>query len=171
LADGFELEFTKPINKKMAEDIATYKLTTFSYLYHLTYGSPIIDQQSAMVHKADVSEDGLSVKLTVHGMRLGFIHQLEIPTLKSTTGELLLHNTGYYTLNEVPGGVLKSSQMNMTTSGKVIDQPKRVTKIPSAWAGKIDKKIVIGTIPGLKYDVSEVVVDKNSKIELTLNNN
>src|SRR5690606_31166919 len=93
LADGFTLEFTKPVNKKMAEDVASYKLTTFSYLYHLTYGSPIIDQQSAMVHKADVSEDGLSVKLTVHGMRLGFIHQLEIPTLESTTGELLLHNT------------------------------------------------------------------------------
>lgn len=172
LADGFKLEFTKPINKKMAEDVASYKLTTFNYLYHLTYGSPIIDQQNAMIHKAEVSEDGLSVKLTVHGMRLGYIHQLEIPNLKSTTGELLLHNTGYYTLNEVPGGVLKSSSMNeMKTSGKVIDQPKRVTKIPSAWAGKVDKKVLIGTIPGLKFNVDEVVVDRNSKIELTLNNN
>ncbi|WP_100613019.1 plastocyanin/azurin family copper-binding protein [Confluentibacter lentus] len=172
LADGFKLEFTKPVNKKMAQDIMSYKLTTFNYLYHLTYGSPIVDQQSAMIHNAEVSEDGLSVKLTVHGMRLGFIHQLEIPNLKSTTGELLLHNTGYYTLNEVPGGVLKSSQMNeMKTSGKVVNQPKRVTKIPSTWGGKVDKKLLIGTVPGLKYDVNELVVNKNSKIELTLNNN
>lgn len=171
LADGFKLEFTKPVNKKMAEDMASYKLTTFNYLYHLTYGSPIVDQQTAMIHKAEVSEDGLSVTLTVHGMRLGFIHQLEIPTLKSTTGELLLHNTGYYTLNEVPGGVLKSLQMKPSkTSEKVVNQPKRVNKIPNAWNGKIDKKILIGTIPGLKYDVNEVVIDKNSKIELTLNN-
>lgn len=172
LADGFKLEFTKPINKKMAEDVASYKLTTFNYLYHLTYGSPIIDQQNAMIHKAEVSNDGLSVKLTVHGMRLGYIHQLEIPNLKSTTGELLLHNTGYYTLNEVPGGVLKSPSMNeMKTSGKVVDQPKRVTKMPGTWAGKVDKKVLIGTIPGLKYNVDEVIVDRNSKIELTLNNN
>jgi azurin len=172
LADGFKLEFTKPVNKKMAQDVNAYKLATFSYLYHLTYGSPIIDQQTAMIHKAEVSEDGLSVKLTVHGMRLGFIHQLEIPNLKSTTGELLLHNTGYYTLNEVPGGVLKSPQMaTMKKSGKVINQPKRVTAMPKAWAGKVDKKLVVGTIPGLKFDVKELVVDKNSKIELTLNNN
>ena len=172
LADGFKLEFTKPVNKKMAEDVASYKLTTFTYLYHFTYGSPIVDQQPAMIHKAEVYPDGMSVKLTVHGMRLGFIHQLEIPTLKSTTGELLLHNTGYYTLNEVPGGVLKSLQMKPSkTSEKVVNQPKRVNKIPNAWNGKIDKKILIGTVPGLKYDVNEVVVDKNSKIELTLNNN
>lgn len=172
LADGFKLEFTKPVNKKMAEDIASYKLATFTYLYHFTYGSPIVDQQNAMIHKAEVYPDGMSVKLTVHGMRLGYIHQLEIPTLKSTTGELLLHNTGYYTLNEVPGGVLKSPQMKSAkTSGKVVDQPKRVNKIPNAWNGKIDKKILIGTVPGLKYDVNEVIVEKNSKIELTLNNN
>jgi len=172
LADGFKVEFTKPVNKKMAEDVNSYKLTTFNYMYHLTYGSPIIDQQTAMVHKAEVSEDGMSVKLTVHGMRLGFIHQLEIPSLKSTANELLLHNTGYYTLNEVPGGVLKSMSMNeMKPSGKIVNQPKRVTKIPTAWAGKIDKKLSLGTIPGLKYDVNELVVDKNSKIELTLNNN
>ncbi|MBU3822781.1 auracyanin family protein [Flavobacteriaceae bacterium XHP0103] len=170
--DGFLVEFTKPVNKKMAADILSYKLTTFNYLYHLTYGSPIIDQQPAMVHNAEVSEDGMSVKLTVHGMRLGYIHQLEIPTLKSTTGELLLHNTGYYTLNEVPGGVLKSMSMNdMKPSGKAVDQPKRVNKMPESWNGKVDKQIVIGTVPGLKYDVDELVVAKGSKIELTLDNN
>jgi azurin len=172
LPDGFKLEFTKPINKKMAQDVNSYKLASFTYKYHLTYGSPIIDQQTAMIHKAEVSEDGLSVKLMVHGMRLGYIHQLEIPTLKSAAGELLLHNTGYYTLNEVPGGVLKSPQMNaMNKSGKVVNQPKRVTAMPKAWGGKVDKKLVVGTIPGLKFDVKELVVDKNSKIELTLNNN
>jgi azurin len=173
LNDGFELEFTKPINKKMGQDISNYQVSTFNYLYHDTYGSPIIDQQKSMVHKADVSDDGLKVKLTVHGMRLGYIHQIEMPKLKSTSGELLLHNTGYYTLNEVPGGELKSPQMHVAnTTNKKIDQPKRVTTMPSDWGEEgADEKVVLGTIPGLKYDIEEITINKNSKIQLTLNNN
>lgn len=173
LNDGFELEFTKPVNKEIAQKLATYKLSTFSYKYHETYGSPIIDQQNAMVHKVAISEDGLKVKLTVHGMRLGFIHQIEIPEIKSKNDELLLHNTGYYTLNEVPGGELKSPQMHMQQkSNKVIEQPKRVTEMPSEWGeAGADEKLVIGTIPGLKYDTEEITIKRNSKIQFTLNNN
>lgn len=170
--DGFILEFTKPVNKEMAENLSSYKLSSFTYKYHKTYGSPIIDKQNAMVHKTEVSEDGLSVKLIVHGMRLGYIHQIEIPNLKSTSGELLLHNTGYYTLNEVPGGELKSHQMVAKTSKKVIDQPKRVTTMPHEWGESgADEKIALGTIPGLKYDAEEITINRNSKVQLTLNNN
>lgn len=170
--DGFVLEFTKPINKEQGRNLATYKMKTFTYKYHQTYGSPIIDQQNAMVHNAEVSEDGLRVKLTVHGMKLGYIHQIQIPTLTATSGETLLHDTGYYTLNEVPGGTLKSAQMQMATSTKAVDQPKRVNKMPSNWGQKgADQKIVLGTLPGLKYDTSEITVSKNSNIELLFNNN
>lgn len=171
--DGFILEFTKPVNKKIAKNLSTYKFSTFTYGYHKEYGSPIIDQQNAMVHKVEVSEDGLTVKLIIHGMRLGYIHQIEIPNLKSTTGELLLHNTGYYTLNEVPDGQLKSHQINLSkSSGKIIAQPKRVNTMPASWGeAGADEKVVIGTIPGLKYDVEEITINRNSKIQLTLNNN
>ncbi len=171
--DGFEFEFTKPINKKMAEDLSNYKMSTFTYKYHDTYGSPIVDQQKAMIHKAEISADGLKIKLKIHGMRLGFIHQIEIPKLKSASGELLLHNTGYYTLNEVPGGELKSPQMHITkTSTNKVNQPKRVNTMPSSWGEHgADEKVVIGTVPGLKYDVEEITINRNSKIQLTLNNN
>ncbi len=172
LDDGFELEFTKPINKTQGQDIASYKMSTFNYKYHRTYGSPIIDTQDAMVHKAEVSEDGLKVKLTVHGMRLGYIHQIEIPNLKSAAGAPLLHKKGYYTLNEVPGGALKSPQMATQKSSKKIEQPKRITTMPSAWGeAGADEKIVLGTVPGLKYDTEELTINRNSKIQLTLNNN
>lgn len=172
LNDGFELEFTKPINTTMGQDISNYKMSTFNYKYHKTYGSPIIDKQNAMIHNAEVSDDGLKVKLTIHGMRLGYIHQIEIPKLTSSSGESLLHNKGYYTLNEVPGGELKSPQMTMQKSDKVIEQPKRVTTMPSAWGEDgADEKIVLGTVPGLKYDTEEITITRNSKIQLTLNNN
>lgn len=170
--DGFVLEFTKPVNKTLANNIASYQITSFNYKYHNTYGSPIVDQQKGMVKKAEISEDGLSVKLTVHGMRLGFIHQMKIPDLKSTTGEKLLHDTGYYTLNEVPSGELKSpATEGMKKAMKGIVQEKRVNEMPLNWTEGPDQKVVIATKPGLKYDIEELVLEPGKRIELTFNNN
>lgn len=172
--DGFELEFTKPIHKNIAQQLSTYHISSFTYNYVHTYGSPIVDNQKAKIHKVDVSKDGLKVKLTVHGMRLGYIHQIEIPKLKATSGELLLHNKGYYTLKQVPGGELKSPQLaqKKETVKKVIKQPKRVTSMPHNWGEQgADVKLNLGTIPGLKYDTKEFTVTPGSNVQLTLNNN
>lgn len=171
-ADGFELEFTKPVNKTIASNPENYQITSFNYKYHYNYGSPIVDQQKGMIKNAEVSEDGLTVKLTVHGMRLGFIHQLKIPDLKSTGGENLLHDTGYYTLNEVPDGELKSPPTeNMTTAAKGIVQEKRVNEMPLTWTNGFDQQVAIGTKPGLKYDIEELELESGKKVELTFNNN
>ena len=171
-ADGFELEFTKPVNKTVADNPDQYQITSFNYKYHFKYGSPIVDQQKGKVQEAEVSEDGLSVKLTVHGMRLGFIHQLKVPDLRATSGERLLHDTGYYTLNEVPGGELKSPPTeNMANASKGIIQEKRVTEMPLTWTDGFDQKISIGTKPGLKFDIDELELERGKKIELTFNNN
>lgn len=172
LDDGFELEFTKPVNKKLAGETSNYLITTFNYEYTYKYGSPIIDQQKTMVQKATVSEDGLSVRLMVHGMRLGFIHQLKINGITSQTGVKLLHDTGYYTLNEVPGGTLNSPSMELkSNSDKNIVQKKRVQEMPLTWTKGADQQVVIGTKPGLKYDIDELTLEAGKKIELTFNNN
>lgn len=169
--DGFVLEFTKPVNTTLGSNPTSYQITSFNYKYHNTYGSPIVDQQKAIVQKVELSSDGLSARLFVDGMRLGFIHQLKIPDLKAKTGETLLHDTGYYTLNEVPGGVLKSKPTPKMNESNGVVQPKRTNEMPLTWQNGVDEKIVIGTKPGLKYDVNEVTVERNSKIELTFNNN
>ncbi|WP_149276862.1 sulfocyanin-like copper-binding protein [Pareuzebyella sediminis] len=171
-SDGFLLEFTKPVQKATAEKPENYMVTTFNYLYHNTYGSPIVDQQKGMVHAVEVSEDGLTAKLIVHGMRLGFIHQLKVQGLKSVSGEALLHDTAYYTLNEVPGGQLKSpptERMNQAKKG--ISQPKRTNEMPLTWQNGPDRQVVVGTKPGLKYDISELVVERNTKLEVLFRNN
>ncbi|WP_027077558.1 plastocyanin/azurin family copper-binding protein [Maribacter antarcticus] len=169
--DGFILEFTKPVNKGMAENPSAYQVTSFNYKYHNTYGSPIVDQQKAIVHTVELAPDGLSAKLKIDGMRLGFIHQIKAATLKAQTGEKLLHDTGYYTLNEVPGGVLKSKPTQKMEAAKGVAQYKRTNEMPLTWINGVDRKIGIGTKPGLKYDVTEVIVERNQKIELTFNNN
>ncbi len=169
--DGFILEFTKPVNRTMAENPSTYQVTSFNYKYHNTYGSPIVDQQKAIVKTVELATDGLSAKLKIDGMRLGFIHQIKVATLKAQSGEKLLHDTGYYTLNEVPGGVLKSKPTQKMQAAKGVVQSKRTNEMPLTWVNGVDRKIGIGTKPGLKYDVTEVEVERNQKIELTFNNN
>ncbi|MFT6935343.1 MAG: azurin [Maribacter sp.] len=169
--DGFILEFTKPVNKGMAENPSAYKVTSFNYKYHNTYGSPIVDQQKAIVNTVALAVDGLSAKLKIDGMRLGFIHQIKVANLKAQTGEKLLHDTGYYTLNEVPGGMLKSKPTKKMEAAKGVVQYKRTNEMPLTWVNGVDRKIGIGTKPGLKYDVTELVVERNQKIELTFNNN
>lgn len=171
-ADGFLLEFTKPVNKILAEKSSSYEMTSFNYKYQNIYGSPIVDQQKGAVRKVEVSKDGLSAKLTIDGMRLGYIHQIKIPSLRAQSGEKLLHDTGYYTLNEVPGGVLKSAPTeDMATASKGIVQEKRVNLMPLNWTSGPDRKIVIGTKPNLKYDIDELTVKRGKKIEFTFNNN
>lgn len=171
-ADGFELQFTKPVNKKIAADPASYQIASFNYKYHFKYGSPVVDQQSGEVVRAEVSADGTTVKLTVHGMRLGFIHQLKAAPLRSNSGEALLHDTGYYTLNEVPGGELKSPPtQRMAGASQGIKQEKRVNEMPITWTEGEDKKVVIGTKHGLKYDIDELELQSGQKIALTFNNN
>jgi azurin len=170
-ADGFLLEFTKPVNKKIAENVANYDIKSFTYHYHKTYGSPIIDNENAMAHMARVSEDGLSVKLMVHGMRLGYIHQIVAQGVQAKSGEKLLHNAGYYTLNEVPGGILKSPQMpKMPKKNELVKQPKKVNEMPLLWTNGPDKKITIGTKPGMRFDVKKIEIKRNTKVELTFVN-
>jgi uncharacterized cupredoxin-like copper-binding protein len=170
--NGFELEFTKPVNTEIAENPSSYQITSFNYKYHYNYGSPIVGQQKGAVRKVEVSEDGLTVRLTIDGMRLGFIHQLKASNLKSNNGEKLLHDTGYYTLNEVPGGELKSpptESMSTAMNGKV--QVKRVNEMPLTWTEGFDNQVVMGTKPGLKYDIEELVLERGEKIEMIFNNN
>ena len=47
--DGFELTFTKPVNPELAADPSLYHVTGFTYQYHSTYGSPIINRETAPV--------------------------------------------------------------------------------------------------------------------------
>lgn len=171
-ADGFLVEFTKPVNPKTAADPTSYAMSTFNYKYHKKYGSPIVDQQATRITNVDLAEDGLSAKLTVEGMRLGFIHQLVAAGVRSRSGEDLLHNTGYYTLNAVPGGILKSPPMN--NDPNVADgggSSKRVGTMPASWTNGPDAELSLGTEPGLKYDETMLYVKPAAKVKLTFNNN
>ncbi len=104
MPDGFEIEFTQPVDPERAADPASYKVTGFNYKYHATYGSPVINRGGCPIRGIVVSKDGLKARLVVDSLRLGYIHEITTPGVRSATGKILLHNVGYYTLNNLPEG-------------------------------------------------------------------
>jgi hypothetical protein len=100
--DGFELIFTKPVNRESARENLSYGITSHTYLYHSTYGSDEIQKQTLMPNRATVSDDGLTIRLYIDGLRELFVHELVAPGIRSRDGEPLLHPHAWYTLNRIP---------------------------------------------------------------------
>ncbi|GAA4442439.1 hypothetical protein GCM10023188_42140 [Pontibacter saemangeumensis] len=104
MPDGFEIEYTLPVDRKLAADPAAYKVTGFNYKYQAAYGSPVINNEKCAVRGVVVSEDGLKARLVVDGLREGYIHEITAEGVRAADGKPLLHQVGYYTLNQFPDG-------------------------------------------------------------------
>ena len=102
--DGFRLEFTRPADAKTLADTATYSFDSYTYLLHEDYGSPEVDVAQPTVTAVRAADDGMSVELVVDGLRLGYVHELRAPALRSAASadEGLLHPRAYYTLVRQP---------------------------------------------------------------------
>ncbi|TWU06733.1 hypothetical protein CA54_51320 [Symmachiella macrocystis] len=100
--NGFDLLFTKPVDRETAANVASYALKSYTYLYHSTYGSDEIQNKDLTITAAHVSDDGLRVHLQVEGLRELFVHELIAKGIRSADGESLLHPEAYYTLNRIP---------------------------------------------------------------------
>ena len=176
--DGFELTFTKPIDKASAADLAAWTVTGFTYQYHSTYGSDPYNQETLPVRAVEVSEDGLKARISVGGLRKGYIHELKMPSLRSDLGEPLLHDTAYYTLNEIPTGAkmripVAPKAMEGSTDGAAVRAEKlakRQTKMPASWNGKADVSITMRPIPGLQFETTTLDVKAGSRVELVFDN-
>ena len=100
--DGFDLSFTMPVNKNIASNPKSYRLPTWTYIYRQEYGSPEVDQTTATITNATVSDDGKHVHLTVDGLVPGHVHELHMSALRSAEGLPLLHPVVWYTLWNIP---------------------------------------------------------------------
>ncbi len=100
--DGFELVFTLPVDPATAGQVASYTMKNFTYLYSSAYGSDEIQAGPNAITAAEVSADGLKVRLRIAGLRELYVHELRCDGLRSTTGAPLDHSDAYYTLNRLP---------------------------------------------------------------------
>lgn len=101
--DGFELTFTKAADRSTLENPASYRLSTYTYIFQSAYGSPEVDHTTPKIASLVAAADGLSVRMKVDGLQIGHIHDLQLPGVKSAeTGKGLLHPAAYYTLWNLP---------------------------------------------------------------------
>ncbi|MDX1964363.1 MAG: hypothetical protein SFX18_14515 [Pirellulales bacterium] len=99
--DGFELTFTQPVDKASVENLSSYELLTYTYIYQSQYGSPEVDHTHPKILSARAGDDGKSVRLVIDGLQLGHIHEFHLDGIRSATGQPLLHPEAYYTLNRL----------------------------------------------------------------------
>jgi len=102
--DGFEIEFTHPVDKLTAENLDSYFGRSYIYKYHPVYGSPTINEEKLSFKGVKVSDDGLRVYVVVDNLRQYYLHEIILSGIRSKDGQPVLHNTAYYTLNNIPDG-------------------------------------------------------------------
>ena len=184
MSDGFDVEFTAPVNSSKLKDPKNFMVNSFTYKYQHQYGSPIINNRTRKIIGMIPSADGRKVKLVLDSLIPGYIHEIRVANLESTEQKSLLHDFAYYTLNEIPAGektVLTEGEkvnahagmhhdIKKTAPTKTIVSKKRQTTMPADWT-QPEKILKLGTKPGLKYDVSNFEVKAGSKVRLIFNNN
>lgn len=95
--DGFEFEFTQPIDPETATTTDQYQLQTYTYEYRSQYGSPEVDHTRPTVRSATVSDDRMKVRLVIDGLQRGHVHEFNCPQIRNASGQALLHPEAYYT--------------------------------------------------------------------------
>jgi plastocyanin/glucose/arabinose dehydrogenase len=195
MPDGFEIEFTKPVDKKAASDPDAYTITGFTYKYHPVYGSATVREKTSIVNAAIVSEDGLRVRLVADSLREKYIHEIKVDSkvVSADSSFTLLHPVAYYTLNNIPEGAKlnvpkRKPKMEHDMAGMKMDMgmqapstakattvngialKKNQTVKPATWT-TIDQTVTLGTKPGLKYDKTDITVKAGTKIKWVFTNN
>jgi len=161
MPDGFEIEFTKPVDRKVAEDIASYSVESYIYKYHGVYGSPPVNNEKCAITGVKVSEDGLKARIVVNNLRRYYIHTITLDGVRDKENYFnLVHPTAYYTLNNIPEGK-KLTAAEVSTKNSVKAATPAGKKAASATpAGKAAAKAAAAKIP--TYDEVKPLLAKNT---------
>ncbi|GAB4008680.1 hypothetical protein EXU85_31040 [Spirosoma sp. KCTC 42546] len=141
MPDGFEVEFTSPVDRKSAEDLASYRVESFLYKYHAVYGSPTINKEALPLKGVKVSADGLKARLIVGDLRKYYIHQLTLDGVRGATGSYsLVHPIAYYTLNNIPDGEKLAMSEVSTKNSAAAPAPASTTSATTETSKKAPAK-------------------------------
>ncbi len=158
MPDGFEIEFTAPVDREKAADPESYGVKGFNYKYHATYGSPVINRGNCPIRGIVVSADGMKARLVVDSLRLGYIHEITTAGVRSANGRTLLHNVGYYTLNNIPDG----EKLAITAAAPKHDHSAMMTASTSS-APPVSTKAGLGKATSAKAGGSKATASSAAK--------
>ncbi|MBE9602588.1 hypothetical protein [Pedobacter sp. MC2016-24] len=177
MPDGFEIEFTNPVDQKSAQDLASYSVESFIYKYQPVYGSPPVNNEVLKVKGVKVSADGLKARIVVDGLRPFYIHTIALNGLREKDNfHSLVHPTAYYTLNSIPNGqklsISEWSTRNSANDAVANVVPKAVQKIvikpaakvkPAAQAPKkVSEKTAVTTAKAPTYEEVKGILASNT---------
>ena len=128
-SDGFEISFTQAVDVKSVKNAASYALRSYIYQYHHQYGSPIINVNELKIKGISVSPVKKTVRISIDGIKQFYIHEFILKGVLNEEGDPLLHETAYYTLNQIPAGdkmaINESSAPVIEKAAiAVVEQPK-----------------------------------------------
>lgn len=146
MPDGFEIEFTSPVDIKSAQDLASYSVESFIYKYQPVYGSPPVNQEKLKLKGVKVSADGLRARLVVEGLRQYYIHTIKVDGVREKENFFsIIHPVAYYTLNNIPDGAKLA---------------------PAEWSTRnADGDVVVSTIPAKTKTVTALKQKKTAQTE------
>ncbi|HIA19663.1 MAG TPA: hypothetical protein EYN70_09660 [Planctomycetaceae bacterium] len=106
---GFEILFTRPIDRKRAADLENYALISYTRVSTPAYGGT--DQQRRVEKPVEivVADDGMSVKLLLRQLREGFVYEFRLKNL-AMSKQLFHPAEAYYTLRTIPDGAKSASE-------------------------------------------------------------
>ncbi|MGQ0628916.1 MAG: family 16 glycoside hydrolase [Phycisphaerales bacterium] len=100
--DGFEIEFTQPVDAHWLADPANYTLRDWDYAPTDRYGGAKQNVRPLRVKSAQPSEDGRRVTLAVEALMPGRTVHIRTDPRSALTGEPIFTTEGWYTLNHLP---------------------------------------------------------------------
>lgn len=146
MPDGFEVEFTLPVDEKSASDLASYNVESYTYKYNSVYGSPPVDNKELKISGVQLSEDGMKVRVVVEGLRKHYIHTLTLDGIRSKERFYsLIHPISYYTLHNIPEGQKLNTESLITFDSSIpIEEEKKEEKIEQEKVADQKKPVKVG---------------------------
>jgi hypothetical protein len=95
---GFRFTFTLPVDKA---SLSTLSGQSYTYPFQSKYGGEELDAKPLQITSATLSNDGLTLEVSIGNLRTGYVHEFELPNLKAKDGTPLWHRMVYYTVNKL----------------------------------------------------------------------
>jgi len=100
--EGFELTFTRPLDRATVQDTSAFEFTRYYYKYGQSYGSDRHGLRRIDVEDVQVGAEGRRVRVDLSSLEPGFIYQLRLRGVQGADGTPLVNKRAFYTVNAVP---------------------------------------------------------------------